>query len=144
MGGEAARTTWRTMSVNILDFLEERVLVIDGAMGTEIQKAGLTLEDFGGHENCSEILLETRPDLIRAIHESYLDAGSSALETDTFGANKIVLEEFGLAAKTYELNLKGARLARECCDQWSTSDEPRFVLGAVGPGTKLVTLGHTT
>jgi len=113
-------------------------------MGTQIQQANLTLEDFGGHENCSEILIETRPDFIRRIHEAYLEVGCNALETNTFGANKIVLGEFGLAEKTYDLNLRGARLARECCDRHSSPDEPRFVLGSVGPGTKLVTLGHTT
>ena len=129
--------------MNILDFLAQRVLVIDGAMGTQIQHADFTLEDFGGQENCSEILLETRPDFIRSVHEAYLETGCNAVETNTFGANKIVLGEFGLQAKTYELNLIGARLARECCDRHSTPSEPRFVLGSIGPGTKLVTLGHT-
>lgn len=131
-------------TTDLIDFLNERVLVIDGAMGTQIQGANLTLEDFGGHENCSEILNETRPEFIRAIHESYLDAGCHALETNTFGANRIVLAEFGIPEKAYDLNLRGARIARECCDRRSTSAEPRFVLGSMGPGTKLVTLGHTT
>jgi 5-methyltetrahydrofolate--homocysteine methyltransferase len=131
------------MTVNILDYIAERVLVIDGAMGTMIQGADLTLEDFAGHENCSEILLETRPDFVRKVHEAYLEAGAGAVETNTFGANQIVLAEFGLSAKTYELNRIGARLARECCERYTTPSEPRFVIGSVGPGTKLPTLGHT-
>jgi 5-methyltetrahydrofolate--homocysteine methyltransferase len=131
------------MTTSILDFLAERVLVIDGAMGTQIQQADLTLDDFAGHENCSEILNETRPDFVRGVHDAYLEAGAMAVETNTFGANKIVLAEFGLEGKTHELNLIGARLARECCDRCATGSDPRFVIGSVGPGTKLPTLGHT-
>jgi 5-methyltetrahydrofolate--homocysteine methyltransferase len=130
------------MSAKILDFLAERVLVIDGAMGTQIQGSDLTLDDFAGHENCSEILNETRPDFVRGVHEAYLDAGAMAVETNTFGANRIVLAEFGLEGKTRELNAIAARLARECCERHATRSEPRFVLGSVGPGTKLPTLGH--
>jgi 5-methyltetrahydrofolate--homocysteine methyltransferase len=114
------------MKTEILDYLADRVLVIDGAMGTAIQEAALTIDDFAGLENCSEILLETRPDLIRSIHDSFLEVGCRAVETNTFGANKIVLEEF------------------ERCDLWAGRGGPRFVLGSVGPGTKLPTLGHTT
>lgn len=132
------------MASGFLDFLNERVLVLDGAMGTEIQRARLSLEDFGGHENCSEILNATRPEFVRSVHEAYLEAGCHAVESNTFGANRIVLGEFGIADRTYELNLRGARVAREACDRFSTPAEPRFVVGSVGPGTKLVTLGHTT
>jgi 5-methyltetrahydrofolate--homocysteine methyltransferase len=130
---------------SILDYLQDRVLVIDGAMGTEIQRASLSLDDFGGLENCSEILLETRPDFVRRVHDAYLDAGARAVETNTFGANRVVLAEFGIAEKTFDLNRLGAELARERCDAWAKqTGTPRFVLGSVGPGTKLPTLGHTS
>ncbi len=128
----------------ILDFLRDRVMVLDGAMGTRIQSSGLTLEDFRGHENCSEILVETRPEFILGIHRSYLDAGCDAIETNTFGANKVVLEEFGLARETYRLNRRAAEIAREACAEFSRPGESRFVLGSVGPGTKLPSLGHST
>jgi len=127
----------------LLDYIRERVLVIDGAMGTQIQGANLTLEDFAGQENCSEILVETVPDFVRRIHEAYLEAGAAAVETNTFGANKIVLAEFGLTASTYDLNLKAARIAREACERFASASDPRFVLGSLGPGTRLPTLGHT-
>src|SRR5688572_5045895 len=128
---------------SLLDYILERVLVLDGAMGTQIQGANLTLEDFAGHESCSEILVETVPDFVRQIHEAYLEAGAAAVETNTFGANKIVLAEFGLTASTYDLNLKAARIAREACERYATASDPRFVLGSIGPGTRLPTLGHT-
>src|SRR5262245_58525884 len=131
------------MTSAITEFLRERVLVLDGAMGTQIQGAGLTLEDFGGHENCSEILIETRPEFVRSIHLAYLRAGCDAVETNTFGANKVVLAEFGLAGETYRLNRRGAELAREACTEEARGGRPRFVLGSMGPGTKLPTLGHT-
>jgi len=131
-------------ATKLLDFLGERVLVLDGAMGTRIQSSGLTLEDFRGHENCSEILVDTRPDFILGIHRSYLEAGCDALETNTFGANRVVLDEFGLAGETYRLNRRAAEIAREACSGFSGAGEPKFVLGSLGPGTKLPTLGHTT
>ncbi len=131
------------MPTHILDFLLDRVLVADGAMGTQIQGANLTLEDFGGQENCSEILNATRPDFIRRIHEAYLETGCHAVKTNTFGANKVVLAEFGLESRTRELNAAGVGLAREVCErQARRAGQPRFVLGSMGPGTKLVTLGH--
>ncbi len=126
------------------DFLRERVMVLDGAMGTRIQSAGLTLEDFGGQENCSEVLVDTRPDFILEIHRSYLEAGCDAVETNTFGANKVVLAEFGLAGETYRLNRRAAEIAREACDPFSRQGSPKFVLGSMGPGTKLPSLGHTS
>ena len=133
------------MPTHILDFLSHRVLVIDGAVGTQIQGAHLTLDDFGGQENCSEILNITRPDFVREIHDAYFEAGCHAVETNTFGANRIVLAEFGLEARTREINAVAAQLARESADRWARkAGEPRFVIGSVGPGTKLVTLGQTT
>ena len=132
------------MPTHILDFMSERVVVIDGAMGTQIQSADLTLEDFGGQENCSEILNATRPDFVRGVHEAYLEAGCHAVETNTFGGNNIVLAEFGLEARARELNARAGQIAREACERHSRrTGEPRYVLGSVGPGTKLVTLGHT-
>ena len=123
--------------------IRERVLLCDGAMGTQIQAADLDLErDFRGLENCSEILNETRPDFVQDVHEAYLAAGADCIETNTFGANRVVLAEFGLAGRNYALNRRAAELAREAADRWSTPDRPRYVLGSMGPGTKLASLGH--
>ena len=132
------------MRPKFLDLVSQRVVVLDGAMGTSIHTYDLDLEkDWLGHENCSEILVQTRPDVIREIHESFLAAGCDAVETNTFGANKIVLSEFGITDLTFELNVKAAKLAREACDKFETPDRPRYVIGSMGPGTKLVSLGHT-
>ncbi|MFW6028070.1 MAG: methionine synthase [bacterium] len=128
-----------------LEQLEKRVLLLDGGMGTAIHKyTELDLEkDYLGQENCTEILLKTRPDVIQEIHESFLEAGSDAVETDTFGANKLVFAEFDLQDETRELNRVAVEVARKACDKHATKDRPRFVIGSMGPGTKLVTLGHT-
>ncbi len=122
--------------------MSERVLIADGAMGTMLQAAAVTLDDFQGHEGCNEILNVTRPDVVREIHDAYLAAGADCVETNTFGANFSALGEYGLTDRIYELSEKGARLAREVASGWSTPDRPRFVLGSIGPGTKLPTLGH--
>ncbi len=114
-------------------------------MGTSIHTYDLDLNrDWLGHENCSEILTETRPDVIQEIHESFLAVGSDAVETNTFGANRIVLAEFGIADKTFDLNRRAAQIARRACAKFETPDRPRYVVGSLGPGTKLVSLGHTT
>ncbi len=118
-------------------------MVGDGAMGTMLQAANPTLDDFQGHEGCNEILNVTRPDVVRAIHDAYLAAGADCVETNTFGANLGNLGEYDIADRIFELSEAGARLAREVADGWATGDRPRFVLGSVGPGTKLPTLGHT-
>jgi 5-methyltetrahydrofolate--homocysteine methyltransferase len=124
--------------------LKKRVLFLDGAMGTSIHKLDLELErDYMGKENCTEVLLLTRPDAIQQIHEDFLKMGCDAVETDSFGSNKLVLAEFDLTDKTYELNKLSCEVARKACDKYSTPDKPRFVIGSVGPGTKLVTLGNT-
>ncbi len=124
--------------------LENRVLFLDGAMGTSIHKYDLDLEkDYLDKENCTEILVQTRPEVIQQIHESFLTVGADAVETDTFGANKLVFAEFDLVEQTRELNRIAAEVARAACDNHSTSDKPRFVVGSIGPGTKLVTLGNT-
>jgi 5-methyltetrahydrofolate--homocysteine methyltransferase len=121
--------------------LKEKVLLLDGAMGTQILAHKPTLEDFGGaaYEGCLELLNERRPAWIRDIHAGYFAAGADAVETNTFGCNEIVLAEFGLAHRTEELNEISVRIAREVARDFSG---PRFVIGSVGPGTRLPTLGH--
>src|SRR5579885_3053694 len=130
------------MEKNFLSRIKEKVLIFDGAMGTSIHKYDLSLDDYHGYENCPEILVESRPDVIQEIHESYLKAGCDAVETDTFGGSPVVLAEFDLAARAYELNKKAAQLAREVASSYSTADKPRFVSGSIGPTTKLPSLGH--
>ncbi|UOE21600.1 methionine synthase [Thermobifida halotolerans] len=122
--------------------LGSRVIVADGGMGTMLQAHDLSLDDFQGHEGCNEILNITRPDVVRSIHEAYLRVGVDCVETNTFGANFGNLGEYGITDRTYELAEAGARLAREAADAHSTADQARYVLGSVGPGTKLPTLGH--
>ena len=124
--------------------LETRTVIADGAMGTMLQAADPTLEDFQNHEGCNEILNITRPDLVRSVHEEYLKVGVDAIETNTFGANWANLAEYGIEDRIYELAFAGGVIAREVADQYSTPDKPRFVLGSLGPGTKLPSLGHTT
>jgi 5-methyltetrahydrofolate--homocysteine methyltransferase len=121
-----------------------RVIIADGAMGTMLQAANPSLEDFQNHEGCNEILNVTRPDVVRSVHDAYLSVGVDAIETNTFGANWANLAEYGIEDRIYELALAGAKIAREAADAFSTPDKPRFVLGSLGPGTKLPTLGHTT
>ncbi len=126
-----------------LETLKQRVIVYDGAMGTSIQNYNLTVDgDYAGLENCSEILAVTRPDVIREIHASYLEAGADVIETDSFGASSLVLQEFGIPHRARELNLAAARLAKDVARQYSTPDRPRFVAGSIGPTTKLPSLGH--
>jgi 5-methyltetrahydrofolate--homocysteine methyltransferase len=130
------------MPNSFLDVLADRVLIADGAMGTMLQAANPTLDDFDGHEGCNEVLNVTRPDLVRSVHEAYLAAGADCVETNTFGANLGNLGEYGIADRIRELAEAGAAIAREAVDRWSTPEHPRFVIGSVGPGTKLPTLGH--
>src|SRR4051812_504470 len=124
--------------------LSERVVVADGAMGTMLQAQDPSLEDFEGYEGCNEILNVTRPDIVRAVHEEYLAVGVDAVETNTFGANFANLAEYDIPERIFELAEAGARIAREANDAASTDDRPRWVIGSMGPGTKLPTLGHTT
>ena len=124
--------------------LVDRVLVADGAMGTMLQAQNPTMEDFQGLEGCNEILNVTRPDMVAAVHNAYLEVGVDAIETNTFGANWANLAEYEAEDRIYELALAGAKIARECADNFSTNEHPRYVLGSIGPGTKLPTLGHTT
>jgi 5-methyltetrahydrofolate--homocysteine methyltransferase len=125
-----------------LDAIKSRVVVADGAMGTMIQEAAPSLDDFQGHEGCNEILNVTRPELIASIHAQYLEAGADAIETNTFGANFANLAEYSIVERVYELARAGAEVARVVADEFSTESRPRWVLGSLGPGTKLPSLGH--
>jgi 5-methyltetrahydrofolate--homocysteine methyltransferase len=113
-------------------------------MGTMLQAANPTLEDFQNHEGCNEILNVSRPDIVRSVHDEYLSAGVDAIETNTFGANWSNLADYGIEDRIYELAFAGGKIAREAADSFSTVEKPRFVLGSLGPGTKLPSLGHTT
>jgi 5-methyltetrahydrofolate--homocysteine methyltransferase len=127
------------------DFLQtvrERVVIYDGAMGTNIQKRNPTLDDYWGKENCSEVLVLSRPDIIRDIHADFFAAGCDVVETNTFGGTSIVLGEFGLGDRVAEINLAAVKIAKEVAQQFSTSARPRFVAGSIGPTTKLPSLGH--
>ncbi|MFM7447450.1 MAG: methionine synthase [Leptolyngbyaceae cyanobacterium] len=120
------------------------VIVFDGAMGTNLQVQNLTAEDFGGpeYEGCNEYLIFTKPEAVAKVHRDFLAAGADVIETDTFGATSIVLAEYDLADKAYELNKTAAELAKSITAEFSTPDKPRFVAGSIGPTTKLPTLGH--
>ena len=123
-----------------LRLLGERVLVIDGAMGTQLMALDLSADDFGGakHHGCNEALVLARPELVRSIHESYLEAGADVVETDTFTGSRLKLDEYSLGEKTVEINLRAALLAREACDKYATPHRPRFVAGSMGPTGMLV------
>ena len=127
------------------DFLRtvrDRVVVYDGAMGTNIHARNPTLDDYWGKENCSEVLVLSRPDIIQEIHADFFSVGCDVVETNTFGGMRIVLSEFDLADRVHEINVKAAQLARAVAQQFSTKDKPRFVAGSMGPSTKLPSLGH--
>ncbi|MBF6170479.1 methionine synthase [Nocardia blacklockiae] len=128
----------------LLDTLARRVVVGDGAMGTMLQAADLSLDDFRGLEGCNEILNETRPDVLREIHRAYFEAGADAVETNTFGCNLPNLADYDIADRIRDLSERGTRLAREVADEMGPAADgtPRYVLGSMGPGTKLPTLGH--
>ena len=122
--------------------LNERILVIDGAMGTAIQARELGPEDFGGpeYEGCNEYLVITRPDVIAEIHQEYLEAGADILETNTFGATPVVLAEYNLAHEARRINREASQLARRLADAASTPEKPRFVAGSMGPTTKTISV----
>src|SRR5205807_409149 len=127
------------------DFLQavlERVVIYDGAMGTNIQRRNPSPDDFWGKEGCNELLVLSRPDIIRDIHASFLQVGCDVVETNTFGASSIVLAEYQLQDKVGELNAAAVKIAREVAAQFSTPGRPRFVAGSIGPTTKLPSLGH--
>lgn len=127
-----------------LQLLNERVLLFDGATGTSLQTQYLTPEDFGGHnlEGCNEYLCISNPEAVRKVHDGFLEAGADIIETNSFGSASIVLAEYGIADRAYELSCLSAQIARACADQYSTPERPRFVAGSVGPTTKLPSLGQ--
>lgn len=125
---------------------ERPVLVFDGATGTSLQQMELTAADFGGSalEGCNEILVRTRPDVVRAVHKQFLEAGCDVIETNTFGSTSLVLAEYDLENEAFELNRQAALLAREMADEYTTDQQPRYVAGSMGPTTKLPSLGHVS
>jgi 5-methyltetrahydrofolate--homocysteine methyltransferase len=127
-----------------LDLISQRVVVYDGATGTNLQLRDLGPDDFGGevYEGCNEMLVLTRPDVVRDLHRSFLEVGVDVIETNSFGTFPVVLTEYGLADRTIELATEAAKLAKEVAHGYSTPDRPRFVAGSMGPGTKLPTLGQ--
>ena len=136
--GAKASLTPRLEPMTLRTALSRHVLVIDGAMGTMLQSSDLTMDDFQGLEGCNEILNVTRPDVISGIHDVYLDAGADIIETNTFGVNLPALTEYGIAPRAVELASAATKLAREAADK--RTDKPRYVVGSIGPGTKLPTL----
>lgn len=128
------------------ELLNERVLIFDGAMGTNLQAQKLSADDFGGkeYEGCNEYLIITKPDAVKKVHLDFLEAGADIIETNTFGSNEIVLAEYNLQHLAYEISKKAAALAKELALSFSTNEKPRFVAGSIGPGTKLPSLGHIT
>jgi 5-methyltetrahydrofolate--homocysteine methyltransferase len=131
---------------DFLKTLKERIVVFDGAMGTNIQLQNLTADDFGGAqlEGCNEYLLISKPEAVEKVHAAFFDVGCDVVETDSFGSTSVVLSEYNIAHLTYELNFKAAELARRIASDYSTKAQPRWVAGSMGPGTKLPTLGHIT
>ncbi|MEU0171531.1 homocysteine S-methyltransferase family protein, partial [Streptomyces iakyrus] len=135
----------RTRASALREALATRVVVADGAMGTMLQAQDPTLEDFENLEGCNEILNLTRPDIVRSVHAAYFDVGVDCVETNTFGANLTALGEYDIPERVTELSEAGARIAREVADAFTRgTGQQRWVLGSMGPGTKLPTLGHTT
>ncbi|MEU7039895.1 methionine synthase [Streptomyces varsoviensis] len=129
-------------AAGLREALASRVVVADGAMGTMLQAQDPSLEDFQNLEGCNEILNITRPDIVRSVHQEYFSVGVDCVETNTFGANLAALGEYDIPERIFELSEAGARIAREVADEFAADGRPRWVLGSVGPGTKLPTLGH--
>jgi 5-methyltetrahydrofolate--homocysteine methyltransferase len=129
---------------NLLDTLKERIVVFDGAMGTNLQVQNLSLDDFGGprFEGCNENLLVTRPDAVEKVHAGFLDVGCDVVETNSFNGTPVDFAEYGIADKAYDMNVLAAQLAKRVASDYSTKDKPRWVAGSMGPGRKLPTLGH--
>jgi 5-methyltetrahydrofolate--homocysteine methyltransferase len=131
---------------NLLDTLKERIVVFDGAMGTNLQVQNLSLDDFGGprFEGCNENLLVTRPDAVEKVHAGFLDVGCDVVETNSFNGTPVDFAEYDIADKAYDMNVLAAKLAKRVAADYSTKDKPRWVAGSMGPGRKLPTLGHIT
>ncbi len=129
---------------SFLDTLKERIIVFDGAMGTNLQVQNLTLDDFGGlrFEGCNENLLVTRPDAVEKVHAGFLDVGCDVIETNSFNGTPVDFDEYGIADQAYNMNVLAARLAKRIASDYATKTKPRWVAGSMGPGRKLPTLGH--
>ena len=123
---------------------DKPIIIFDGGTGTSFQNMNLTSSDFGGEEleGCNENLVLSNPKAVEAVHKSFLEAGCDVIETNTFGASSVVLEEYNIADKAYEINKKAAVIAKSCVRSFSTNENPKFVAGSIGPTTKLPTLGH--
>jgi 5-methyltetrahydrofolate--homocysteine methyltransferase len=131
--------------IPFLELARKHIVVLDGAMGSNLQTRQFDLvRDWMGNENISEVLNFTRPEVIQEIHEAFLEVGCDAVETNTFGANRIVLAEAGMEERTRENNRVAAEIARRACRKFETPDAPKYVVGSIGPGTKILTLGQTT
>ncbi|MEY3966920.1 MAG: methionine synthase, partial [Actinomycetota bacterium] len=142
---EARKVPLTPRAAELMDALSQRVVIADGAMGTMLQDQKPTLDDFLGHEGCNEILNVTRPDIVTSVHDAYFETGVDCVETNTFGANWSNLSDYGIDDRIEELARAGAALARESAEKFSARDgKTRWVLGSMGPGTKLPSLGHTT
>src|ERR1051326_876862 len=128
---------------DFLNTVRERVVIYDGAMGTSLQARNLTLDDYWGKEGCSEVLVLSRPDVVREIHAAYFESGADVVETNTFGGTRIVLGEYDLQDKVHEINKQAVLLAKEVAAQFSNGRK-RYVSGSMGPTTKLPSLGHIT
>ena len=130
------------MSDVLRRLFKEKIMILDGAMGTALQNRHLTSADFGGEEydGCNEHLVLTRPEVIQDIHEQYLEAGADIIETNTFGGTNFVLGEYGLEDKVLEINTKAVELAKTACKKFSSPEKPRFVAGAIGPTTKALSV----
>jgi 5-methyltetrahydrofolate--homocysteine methyltransferase len=131
---------------NFLDTLKDRIVVFDGAMGTNLQVQNLTLDDFGGlrFEGCNENLLVTRPDAVEKVHAGFLEVGCDVIETNSFNGTPIDFSEYGIGDQAYDMNVRAARLAKKIAADFTTKAKPRWVAGSMGPGRKLPTLGHIT
>jgi len=129
-------------SEQLVELLQEGIAILDGSTGVFLQTLGLTAQDFGGPdlEGCNEALVLNRPDVVRSVHDAYLEAGAHMVETDTFGGTPLVLAEYGLADRALEINRRAAQIAREACAAWSTPARPRFVAGSMGPTTKAISV----
>ena len=127
-----------------LNSKQKPVLVFDGATGTSFQNKNLTADDFGGLslEGCNENLVISNTQIVSDVHKSFLEAGCDIIETNTFGATSVVLDEYKISDKTYQINKLGAQIASKIANEYTTRDKPRFVAGSIGPTTKLPTLGH--